>query len=45
MNKKRKKYQRRLKVGSLLSIVVVGALVGIIACAFVIIKNGLALNF
>ena len=39
MNKKRKKYQRRLKVGSLLSIVVVGALVGIIACAFVIIKN------
>jgi len=39
MNKKRKKYQRRLKVGSLLSIVVLGAFVGIIACAFVVIKN------
>ena len=39
MKKKRKKNQRRLKVGTLLSNVVLGACVVIIACAFVVIKN------
>ena len=39
MNERRKKYQRRLKVGSLCSLIVIGFIVAGTACAFVMIKN------
>ena len=39
MNQKRKKYQRRLKVRSLLLFVFLGGFFAVVACAFVIIKN------
>ena len=39
MNERRKKYQRRLKVGSLCSLIIIGFIVAGTACAFVMIKN------
>jgi len=39
MNERRKKYQRRLKIGSLFSLIVIGFIVAGTACGFVMIKN------
>ena len=39
MNEKRKRYQRRLKLATLVYLVLFGTVVAVIACGFVAIKN------
>ena len=39
MVKNQKRYQRRLDVGSILSLLLLAAVVAVVACGFVVIKN------